>query len=80
MGNAHDPAKGIFGWNFRDFNETFSDKYSVKLGTAGLIYKNFGMEYIAEITGLEDEDLERIHRKIYGGLVYHFDANERGLV
>ena len=39
LGNEYKPDDGKFDWNFRDFDEKFSDKYQIPLGIAGLIYK-----------------------------------------
>ncbi|KAK5963195.1 Myg1p PWA37_004906 [Arxiozyma heterogenica] len=81
-----------FDHHQREFMETFSDDYNIKLSSAGLIYKHFGKRIIKsiiskgndtndEISGdvINEEDLEVIYQKVYKQFIESLDANDNGI-
>ena len=56
-----------------------------KLSSAGLIFKHFGKEVIANTClseydiSLSDSDLNHVYQKIYSGLILEIDAIDNGV-
>ena len=49
VGGEYDPSRNRFDHHQRGFTETFSPNHSIKLSSAGLIYKHFGQQVIQRI-------------------------------
>lgn len=49
VGGTYEPAKMRFDHHQRGFEETFDSSHKTKLSSAGLIYKHFGEEIIADL-------------------------------
>ena len=55
-----------FDHHQREFTGTMSEKYSIKLSSAGLIYKHYGREILKNKYQINDERiLETLFWKIY---------------
>lgn len=80
VGGKYDGVK-FFDHHQREFNETFSQQYQTKLSSAGLIYKHFGKEIIANHLDLklEDDNVELLYLKIYKEFIEALDANDNGI-
>ncbi|CDK25633.1 unnamed protein product [Kuraishia capsulata CBS 1993] len=82
VGGISDEVK-FFDHHQRDFEGTFSSKYSSKLSSAGLIYKHFGKEIISvnlELNAEKDsESIDLLYEKIYKEFIEAIDANDNGI-
>ncbi|KAF2431936.1 metal-dependent protein hydrolase [Tothia fuscella] len=65
----------------REFTTTFDDIHATKLSSAGLVYKHFGKDIIAQQTALalESGEVELLYQKLYDDLIEAFDANDNGI-
>jgi len=65
----------------RGFFQTFSEQFSTKLSSAGLIYKHYGKEIIAKILqwDLNDPRLDIIYSKVYVEFIEAFDGIDNGI-
>ena len=80
VGNEYIPETFRFDHHQRGFTETFSPKHTIKLSSAGLVYKHFGKEIIAKITNTHDsETIDLLHKKIYSSFVEAIDAIDNGV-
>lgn len=80
VGGVYDASKNRYDHHQREFNEFFPAR-ATKLSSAGLVYKHFGKEIIAQQTGLsiDSNEVEILYQKLYDGLVEAFDANDNGI-
>lgn len=46
VGAVYDPARNLFDHHQREFQDTLNESYSIRLSSAGLIYKHFGREVL----------------------------------
>ncbi|KAJ3068995.1 hypothetical protein HDU98_007921 [Podochytrium sp. JEL0797] len=81
VGGTYEPAKFRFDHHQRGFEEVFDTKHSIKLSSAGLVYKHFGREVIANILNWSPSDarLELVYQKIYDDFVEGFDGVDNGV-
>ncbi|KAI9022907.1 metal-dependent protein hydrolase [Phycomyces nitens] len=81
VGGVYDPAQNKFDHHQRGFVETFDEKHATKLSSAGLVYKHFGREMIANVIGKSHtkEELETIYQKTYNDFIESLDANDNGI-
>ncbi|KAF2142663.1 uncharacterized protein K452DRAFT_227027 [Aplosporella prunicola CBS 121167] len=81
VGGVYDDAKNRYDHHQREFNEFFPGRSATKLSSAGLVYKHFGKEIIAQQTGLaiDSEDAEILYQKLYDNIIEAFDANDNGV-
>eukprot|EP00842_Homolaphlyctis_polyrhiza_P000733 jgi/Hompol1/1660/HPOL_004941-RA len=83
VGAVYDPETLRFDHHQREFDHTFSSKYSTKLSSAGLIYKHFGRDILKEILGWFDpadaERLEILYEKIYEDVIHAYDGIDNGV-
>jgi uncharacterized UPF0160 family protein len=79
VGGKYDGTK-FFDHHQRGFEETFSPEYETKLSSAGLVYKHFGKEVIAQIIKTQDSKvLDVLYVKLYTDFVEAVDANDNGI-
>ncbi|KAK8168045.1 MYG1 protein-like protein [Phyllosticta citrichinensis] len=80
VGGVYDDGKRRYDHHQREFSEFFPD-HSIKLSSAGLVYKHFGKDIIAHQTGLDigSEQVAILYTKLYDGIVEAFDANDNGI-
>ncbi|KAK0647371.1 UPF0160 protein [Lasiodiplodia hormozganensis] len=81
VGGVYDHTKNRFDHHQREFDAYFPGRSATKLSSAGLVYKHFGKDIIAQQTGLsiDSEDVEILYQKLYDGLIEAFDANDTGV-
>jgi len=79
VGAVYDPANGRYDHHQKGFTETFDDKHKIKLSSAGLIYKHYGREVIAELTKASAEEVELIFQKVYDSFVEALDGIDNGV-
>ena len=67
VGGEYIPETLRFDHHQRSFTDTFSPKHSTRLSSAGLVYKHFGRQVIAQILKLEEshQNVELLYWKIY---------------
>eukprot|EP01093_Parvamoeba_rugata_P005490 TRINITY_DN18180_c0_g1_i1.p1 TRINITY_DN18180_c0_g1~~TRINITY_DN18180_c0_g1_i1.p1 ORF type:complete len:326 (-),score=-9.36 TRINITY_DN18180_c0_g1_i1:11-988(-) len=64
----------------RGFEATLSDAHSIKLSSAGLVYRFYGHEVIRSVTGLqEDADVQSVWLRVYDELIASVDAVDNGV-
>ncbi|KAL7270651.1 hypothetical protein RUND412_006630 [Rhizina undulata] len=70
-----------FDHHQRSFTETFSEKHTTKLSSAGLIYKHFARSIIAQRLEKPEDDasVELIYQKLYSEFIEAVDANDNGI-
>lgn len=80
VGGKYDGEK-FFDHHQREFKDTFSDNYKTRLSSAGLIYKHFGKEIIAQELKLKltDDNVELLYQKVYKEFIESLDANDNGV-
>lgn len=58
-------------------------KFETRLSSAGLIYRHFGRQVIANICGWDiqkkSQDIELLYMKLYKNFVEQFDGNDNGV-
>lgn len=80
VGSEYDPATLRFDHHQRSFAETFSPKHTIRLSSAGLIYKHFGRRIVTEQSGLEDDDqIEAVYNELYNSFIEAMDALDNGV-
>lgn len=81
VSGKYDAVK-YFDHHQREFNNTFNEKYSTKLSSAGLIYKHFGKEILSHVCEYTEDDstkLEYLFDKVYAEFIEAVDANDNGI-
>jgi uncharacterized UPF0160 family protein len=56
VGATYEPEKNRFDHHQRGFEEVFGHGFVTKLSSAGLVYKHFGREIVANVLGLDEKD------------------------
>lgn len=79
VGSEYDPERYRFDHHQRSFTETFSPKHDIRLSSAGLVYKHFGKEVIANLTSMSGVDLDAVYEHIYESFVEALDAIDNGV-
>ncbi|KAJ3118328.1 hypothetical protein HDU96_002485 [Phlyctochytrium bullatum] len=82
VGGEYDPSRHRYDHHQRGFNETFDAVHTVtKLSSAGLVYKHFGREAVAQVLGWEegDERVGLVYAKVYDDLIEGFDGVDNGV-
>jgi uncharacterized UPF0160 family protein len=81
VGGVYDEGKQRFDHHQRGFTEVFGHGFETKLSSAGLVYKHFGKEVIANRTQLplDDEKVTTLWLKIYKEFVEAIDAIDNGI-
>eukprot|EP01125_Pyxidicula_operculata_P003753 TRINITY_DN1502_c0_g1_i4.p1 TRINITY_DN1502_c0_g1~~TRINITY_DN1502_c0_g1_i4.p1 ORF type:complete len:277 (+),score=53.88 TRINITY_DN1502_c0_g1_i4:21-851(+) len=79
VGGVYDPSKHRYDHHQRGFAETLDSEHKIKLSSAGLIYKHFGLEIIKKLTSLDGEDAKTIYYKLYSNFVESLDGIDNGV-
>lgn len=88
VGGVYNPSTLRFDHHQRSFSTTFADDgphSSIKLSSAGLVYKHFGRNVIRSVLEkeaiqvLNEQDMERIYAKVYKSFVEAVDAIDNGV-
>lgn len=81
VGGVYDPIRHRYDHHQRDFDQVFGNGFATELSSAGLVYKHFGLEIIANVLHL-DEDHPHVHQlypAIYRNFVEAVDAVDNGV-
>ena len=88
VGGEYNHSKLMYDHHQRAFNQTFSSNYDIKLSSAGLIYKHYGIEALRnlldskglitpEIPDINDL-LQFVHERVYQYLILECDCVDNG--
>ncbi|KDN37279.1 hypothetical protein RSAG8_10261, partial [Rhizoctonia solani AG-8 WAC10335] len=82
VGAVYDPEKLLFDHHQRGFTEVFGNGFKTKLSSAGLIYKHFGPEIIANQLQLSPTDakVQELWLKLYGDFIEAIDGIDNGVL
>ncbi|KAI0348032.1 GAMM1 protein [Trametopsis cervina] len=81
VGGVYDEGKQRFDHHQRGFNEVFGHGFDTKLSSAGLVYKHFGRQIIANwlVAKVEDERVNTLWLKLYKEFIEAIDAIDNGI-
>lgn len=81
VGAIYDESKQRFDHHQRGFTEVFGHGFDTKLSSAGLVYKHFGQEVIANKTQLpiQDPKVNVLWLKMYREFIEAIDAIDNGI-
>ncbi|KAI0033143.1 GAMM1 protein [Vararia minispora EC-137] len=81
VGAVYDESKQRFDHHQRGFEEVFGHGFVTKLSSAGLVYKHFGREIIANHTqqSLDDPKVETLWLKLYKEFIEGIDGIDNGV-
>ncbi|KAE8259115.1 hypothetical protein A4X13_0g1228 [Tilletia indica] len=81
VGAQYDPVRHRYDHHQRGFEETFDAQHSIKLSSAGLVWKHFGTQILAEHLKLpvSDSRVSLLHMKLYDDFVQAIDAIDNGI-
>ncbi|KAI0078902.1 GAMM1 protein [Panus rudis PR-1116 ss-1] len=81
VGGVYDESKQRFDHHQRGFTEVFGHGFVTKLSSAGLIYKHFGKEIIANRlqSAVEDPRINVLWLKLYKEFIEAIDAIDNGI-
>jgi len=81
VGGVYDESKQRFDHHQRGFQEVFGHGFTTKLSSAGLVYKHFGKEIIANRlhASPEDEKVQTLWLKLYKEYIEAIDAIDNGV-
>jgi uncharacterized UPF0160 family protein len=82
VGGEYDPSTHRYDHHQKGFEEVFGSGFNtVKLSSAGLVYKHFGREIVASVMGAEasQEDIEAVYLHVYKGFMECIDAVDNGV-
>jgi len=81
VGGEYNHEKKRYDHHQKGFNETFSDEYTTKLSSAGLIYKHYGKKIVAKLINwdINDPKTETLYQRLYKTFVECVDGNDNGI-
>jgi len=81
VGGEYNHEKKRYDHHQKGFNETFSEEYTTKLSSAGLIYKHYGKRIVAKIINwdIDDPKTETLYQRLYKTFVECIDGNDNGI-
>lgn len=81
VGAEYDAARHRYDHHQRGFSETFDDTHKIKLSSAGLVWKHFGMDILAAHMQCAntDERIPILYKKMYDDFVEAIDGNDNGI-
>mmetsp|Transcript_27509 Transcript_27509/g.27175 ORF Transcript_27509/g.27175 Transcript_27509/m.27175 type:complete len:308 (+) Transcript_27509:58-981(+) len=81
VGDVYDPSQNRFDHHQKSFTDTFGGKYtSVRMSSAGLIWKHFGKEVLSKFTEISDENiLDLMYLRMYRDLFQCLDGIDNGV-
>jgi len=81
VGGVYDPPTHRFDHHQSSFEEFFGGEFNyIKLSSAGLIWKHFGIEVLRNTTSVKDPlELETLHKGLYSYLFQAIDAKDNGI-
>lgn len=74
-------ASNRFDHHQRGFDETFGHGHTIKLSSAGLVYKHYGNEIIAKLMGCsqDEPDVQVMYLQVYKSFMEAIDAIDNGV-
>lgn len=80
VGAEYDPDRLRFDHHQREFETTFSPEKSIKLSSAGLVYKHFGKDVLRSVTGCADDaTIDVLYPRVYDSFIEAIDGNDNGV-
>ncbi|CAH7674579.1 metal-dependent protein hydrolase [Phakopsora pachyrhizi] len=81
VGGDYDHPKHRYDHHQRGFEETYSSDHSIKLSSAGLVYKHFGADIISNYLNLpkEDPQVSVLVLKLYDFFIQAIDGVDNGI-
>ncbi|KAJ7706148.1 GAMM1 protein [Mycena rosella] len=81
VGAVYDESKQLFDHHQRGFTEVFGHGFETKLSSAGLVFKHFGKEVVANTTQLpaDDPKVMTLWLKMYKEFIEGIDGNDNGI-
>ncbi|OIW18908.1 hypothetical protein TanjilG_25351 [Lupinus angustifolius] len=81
VGGVYDPSRDRYDHHQKGFGEVFGHGFSTKLSSAGLVYKHFGKEIIANELRVNEEhpDVHHIFLAVYRSFMEAIDAIDNGI-
>ncbi|KAF9459919.1 metal-dependent protein hydrolase [Collybia nuda] len=81
VGAVYDVTENRYDHHQRDFNHVFGHGFETKLSSAGLIYKHFGQQVIANITQIPSGDpkIDILWLKMYKEFIEAIDGIDNGI-
>lgn len=80
VGGIYDTATHRYDHHQRSFTETFSVAHTVRLSSAGLVYKHFGREVIHTLCpALTAAELDVMHQRVYTEFIQALDGHDNGV-
>jgi len=83
VGAVYDPAKLRYDHHQRGFMETLRADKPIKLSSAGLIYKHYGKQIIAELLSddptVQEAEVNVLFDKCYNDFIEHIDGIDNGI-
>ncbi|CAD8084210.1 unnamed protein product [Paramecium sonneborni] len=93
VGGIYDPLTHRYDHHQKEFQDSFSKDFHIRLSSAGLIYKHFGLEIIqniinhiiatvditVEIEKVDDQSLNLMYLKLYKNFIQSIDAIDNGI-
>ncbi|KAJ3485568.1 hypothetical protein NLI96_g4883 [Meripilus lineatus] len=81
VGGVYDEQKQRFDHHQRGFTEVFGHGFETKLSSAGLVYKHFGQEIVANRLDVPTEDpkVDTLWLKMYKEFIEAIDGNDNGV-
>ncbi|KAJ7092759.1 GAMM1 protein [Mycena epipterygia] len=81
VGAVYDESKQLFDHHQRGFTEVFGHGFETKLSSAGLVFKHFGQEVIANKTQLaaDDPKIMSLWLKMYKEFIEAIDGIDNGI-
>lgn len=76
VGAVYDPARHRYDHHQGTFKDTFPE-HSIRLSSAGLIYKHFGRQILEELIGekANQDQKEDIYQRLYINFIEHIDVS-----
>ncbi|KAF5734967.1 UPF0160 protein [Tripterygium wilfordii] len=81
VGGVYDPSHDRYDHHQKGFEEVFGHGFSTKLSSAGLVYKHFGKQIIANELGVDEEhpDVHSLFLAVYKSFMEAIDAVDNGI-
>lgn len=80
VGGVYDHSKKRYDHHQKEFNDTLDSKHSIRLSSAGLIYKHYGHEVLRKAFKIEDEvKVNKVYDCVYTHLIESIDAIDNGV-
>ncbi|CAJ1974440.1 unnamed protein product [Sphenostylis stenocarpa] len=81
VGGIYEPPRHRFDHHQKGFHQVFDHGFQTKLSSAGLVYKHFGLEIIANVLKLSEDHphVHQLYPTVYRNFVEAIDAVDNGV-